>query len=278
MFINPRELPPFLRLSDQQLEQLITDKVSIMYDYFGESGFGQAVIGLSGGIDSAAALALAVRALGRGNVICLRLPYGPKPKDSYFRAEELIRWCDLPEDNLHTFNITDSVVHICWRFGIDITASDQKSKVRLGNIAARIRMLTLMDECTKRDALLIGTENLTEHHMAYFTIGGDEVSNYEPIKNLWKTQVFQLGAALGLPDSVLDCPPSAELWDGQTDEGEIGASYVEIDTVLAGVLEHDLSKHEICARYPVTPQQFHKVMQHYKRMKGKANSPFVSPK
>jgi len=278
MHINPEQLPKELYLSGKAAQRIIDTKVSAMLRYFAESGFGKAVIGLSGGIDSAVSAALAVRALGAENVICVRLPCGERG-DSYFRAAEIAESLGIPKQNLLTVDITNIVNAITEDEGIALYTTDKQELLRIGNFAARMRMTRLMDKCTKLGALLVGTENLTEHHMAYFTIGGDAVSNYEPfVGNLWKVQIFQLAAALEQPESVLNCPPSAELWAGQTDEDEMGASYMAIDIVLHRYVQQEIKFYTPgLMQYGVTEEMFNTVIARYHRMMGKANAPYVSP-
>ncbi|MBI2190192.1 MAG: NAD(+) synthase, partial [Candidatus Levybacteria bacterium] len=107
-----------------------------------------------------------------------------------------------------------------------------KDSIRLGNIMARVRMILLYDLAKKHQALVCGTENRSEYHLGYFTRFGDEASDFEPIRHLYKTQVYQLASYLGVPKTVIDKKPTAGLWAEQTDEGEFGFSYKEADPVL----------------------------------------------
>lgn len=277
MYIDLSKVPDFLKLESDDLQRLTREKVEDLQNFFDTSGFQTAVIGLSGGLDSAVSLALMVRALSPERVIAMRLPCWDLHADSLRRAEEIAQAVQLPPENLLTVNITEAVESLCRLRKIDLFNRRTEDRKRIGNIAARMRMQVLMDECTVRNALLIGTENQTEHLIAYYTIGGDDISNYEPIRNLWKTQVFQLAQHLQLPNCVLEAAPSAELWVGQTDEGELGISYLTIDTVLLGQ-RLGLSRDALFHHCQVSLDDYTKVVGHFKRLAGKRGSPHLAPR
>jgi len=264
-YIDVSDLPDFLKLAN--LMALINDKVLEITEYFRVSGFTKAVIGLSGGIDSALAAALAVRALGPENVITVRLPYESNNDKSLMIAKEIADFLKIPKENQLTVDITESV-NRTWCFVEGIPRGNEK--LRVGNIAARMRMIILMDVSAAYTALLVGTENKTEEYLAYFTIGGDQISSIEPSKNLWKVQVFQLALALDLPESVLSRAPSAELWQGQTDEGELDLTYVQIDTVLAAH-DGDFDPKE----YGISAEIEQKVLNHVEKVTGKREAPYI---
>src|SRR6185437_16551779 len=120
-----------------------------------------------------------------------------------------------------------------------------ENKIRIGNIAARMRMIILFDLAKKHKALVCGTENKSENLLGYFTRFGDQASDIEPIEHLYKTQIIQLAKHLGLPEDVITQAPSAGLWKGQTDEGQFGFTYEEADIVLYLFLEKNVSIGEI---------------------------------
>ncbi len=274
MYINKKLIPDYLHFNDSAVQSVIDRKVKALREYFDKSSFTKAVIGLSGGIDSAVALALTTRAIGPKNVMAIRLPFRSFNSRSMDIAAEIATACGLPPANLLTTDITNQVETAWSNKSVQFQPKNKKeADVRLGNLAARERMAVLMDAATHFRALLVGTENRTEEFLAYFTIGGDNISSIEPFQDLWKVQIFLLGEALGLPASVLNRAPSAELWDGQTDEGEIGVSYLDIDTILAGI-EKGFDREQILNRYKIVPEQYDRVTAHVAKMEGKRHAPY----
>jgi NAD+ synthase len=144
----------------------------------------------------------------------------------------------------------------------------------LGNIMARVRMILLYDLAKKRQALVCGTENKSEHLLGYFTRYGDEASDFEPIKHLYKTQVYQLAKALGVPNEIIQSPPSAGLWLGQTDEKQFGFSYYQADQILFLYLEKGLSLPVIVKKTGVEKRIVEKVISWYKTNDFKHRIPY----
>ena len=191
-------------------------------DSIAKAGMSRAVIGLSGGIDSAVSAYLSAKALGADNVLALRMPYKTSSASSLSDAEAVIEDLGLPH---LTLPITDMADPLIQRF-------PQMSRLRQGNIMARMRMIVLYDQSAAWNGLVMGTSNKTEFLLGYSTIYGDSGVALHPIADLYKAQVRQLAGWLGVPRSVIDKPPSADLWVGQTDEDELGFSYDEADQVL----------------------------------------------
>jgi NAD+ synthase len=185
-------------------------------------GFKRAIVGLSGGLDSAVSCALAAEALGPKNVLALRLPYRSSSPDSLQDAELVAEKLGV---SLETIEITPIVEPLLER-------DSRISNVRKGNILARARMIVLYDQSEVFGGLVVGTSNKTEILLGYTTLWGDMAAAINPLGDLYKTQVRQLAPALRVPDSVLYKPPSADLWAGQTDEGEMGLKYDEVDRLL----------------------------------------------
>ena len=198
-------------------------------------GMSHAVVGLSGGLDSALSCALAAEALGAENVLAVRMPYKASSSDSLEHAQALIDQLGVQSK---TIEITDMVEPL---FKLD----SQISKMRMGNIMARQRMIVLFDQSEVFKALVIGTSNKTEILLGYSTIYGDSASAMNPIGDLYKTQVRQLSRALNIPAPIIDKPPSADLWEGQTDENELGFTYEEVDKLLYLLVDQRYSPQEV---------------------------------
>jgi NAD+ synthase len=186
------------------------------------TGLTRAVINLSGGIDSALSCVLAAEALGPQNVLAIRLPYRTSSPDSLEHAQLVI---DATGVQSITFEITPMVDPL-------IAAFPEMSNLRKGNIMARQRMVVLYDQSVAFGGLAIGTGNKTEILLGYSTVYGDAACALNPIGDLYKTQVRELSAAVGVPQPLIAKPPSADLWTGQTDEGELGFTYAEVDQLL----------------------------------------------
>ncbi len=191
-------------------------------DQIAKAGMTRAVIGLSGGIDSALSAYLAAEALGAGNVLAVRMPYRTSSQNSLTDAETVIEDLGLPS---LTVPITDMAEPLFEQFA-------DMSNVRRGNIMARLRMTILYDQSAAFGGLVLGTSNKTEFLLGYSTIYGDSGVALQPIADLYKAQVRQVATAVGVPEAIIHKAPSADLWEGQTDEGELGFSYDDVDQVL----------------------------------------------
>ena len=186
------------------------------------TGFRKGVLGLSGGIDSSVVAYLAARALGPENVLAVTIPYKTSSTatrdDSQLVVRELgIQTLDVP--------ITDQIDAYFARF-------PDASQLRRANKAARERMTVLYDQSAAFEGLVLGTSNKSELLLGYGTQYGDMASAINPIGDLYKTQLRELAAHLGVPATILSKAPSGDLWIGQTDEGELGFSYAEVDRLL----------------------------------------------
>jgi NAD+ synthase len=186
------------------------------------AGFTRAVVGLSGGVDSALSCYLAAEALGAENVLAVRMPYQTSSPDSLEHAQMVI---DALRVQSLTVPITEMVEPL-------FTRIPDMGSVRRGNVMARARMIILYDQSEAFKGLVVGTGNKTEILLGYTTLYGDAACALNPNGDLYKTQLSQLARAIGIPAVIVEKPPSADLWIGQTDEGELGFTYAEVDQLL----------------------------------------------
>jgi len=207
-------------LTARWLEAFLRDEMVV------RRGIGKAILGLSGGIDSALVAYLCARALGPENVYAIRMPYRTSSPSSLSDAQRIV---DALGINAETVEISDAVD------GYLRHAPDAGAR-RRGNVMARMRMLVLFDQSARRNALPVGTGNKTERLMGYFTWHADDTPPVNPIGDLYKTQVWALARHLGVPNEVVDKPPSADLEANQTDESDLGITYAKADRILNLIL------------------------------------------
>jgi NAD+ synthetase len=191
-------------------------------------GFEKGIVGLSGGVDSALTATLAAQALGPENVIGVRMPYRTSSRESLEHAELVANRLGI---HLETVDITPAVD------GYINAADGNASPTRRGNVMARLRMVTLFDLSAKYDALPLGTGNKTERLLGYYTWHADDSPPVNPLGDLFKSQVWQLAKHVGVPDEILSKPATADLVEGQTDEGDLGITYDRADRILHCLLE-----------------------------------------
>ncbi len=225
---------PDLRLDLGLVRQIL---VGFLKDETRNAGFSSAVLGLSGGVDSAVCASLAAEALGAANVTGVIMPYRTSAARSRTDAESVAA----------RLGIRVEVVDISPM--VDPLFRDQKidDPLRRGNVMARARMIVLYDISSRDRALVYGTSNKTELLLGYGTLFGDMASALNPLGDLYKTQIWDLARALGVPAEVIQKRPSADLWEGQTDEGEMGFSYRDADLVLALLVDHRRTVEETVA-------------------------------
>ena len=216
--------------------------VGFIQDHLAKAGYTRAVLGLSGGVDSALVATLCAQALGPENVLALILPYCTSNPDSEAHAQLII---DLLGVQTERFDITDMVHAMEKRFP---EIGGKSGGVRKGNIMARCRMIALYDQSAQFGGLVMGTSNRTETLLGYFTLYGDGAAAIKPIGHLFKCQVRALAQHVGVPEPLIAKAPSADLWSGQTDEGDLGFSYDDADQVLYLATERNMSVEQIAGQ------------------------------
>lgn len=258
-----------LHLHDPQAA--VDEIIHFIQHTFAENDKDQAVIAVSGGIDSALSLALTVKALGANRVTPLFLPYA---RQSIADSELIAQHVQIPAERWMTVNIQSTVDALCQQLGLEPGSTNQLDKVRVGNVMARARMMVVFDTAKKHNALVCGTENKSEHFLGYFTRFGDAASDLEPISRLYKTQVRQLAAYLELPAQFLTKAPSAGLWEDQTDETEMGFSYEQADQVLYYLID-EAYKPEAIVVPGITPEVVQSVTAQVAAMRFKLHVPYM---
>jgi len=226
---------------------VLTDNlIAGIQDYFKSAGYTDGVLGLSGGIDSAVVFVLGVKALGAAHMHALLMPNGKQSSpESISHAKLLINAFANKGSHsiLDIHPMVDSIVKTFVLNSEKLGSHKPFSTLRSGNIAARVRMITLFDYAAANKCLVLGTENKSEHYLGYFTLFGDNASCVEPIRELLKTEVYDLAQYLGIPREIINKAPSADLWLGQTDEGELGFTYADADKMIelleSGLMESD---------------------------------------
>ncbi|MFP3895711.1 MAG: NAD+ synthase [Anaerolineales bacterium] len=212
--------------------------VGFLRDYAEGVGRPRFVVGLSGGLDSSVATAVAARAMGPENVKALMLPHEESSPESEEDARLLIDQLGI---SAMRFEITGMVDPLFQRY-------PDMNKTRRGNAMARCRMLVLYDQSEEFEGLVLGTSNRTEWLLGYFTIYGDGAAAIEPLGHLYKCQVRELAKHMGVPDRIIEKAPSADLWAGQTDEKELGFTYDVADQILFLLTERGLGTEAVSAR------------------------------
>lgn len=208
--------------------------VAFLQDEVLKTGISKVVLGLSGGIDSAVVAVLAHRAFG-DKLLCVKMPSHYSSQNSLDDADELAKAFGLN-------TITKSIATL-----VQAYETDDMNNLRKGNFSSRMRMATLFDISAQEGALVLGTSNKSELMLGYGTLYGDLASAINPIGDLYKTEVFELARYLGVTDAIISKPPSADLWDGQSDEADLGYTYAELDSVLKAYVEERASREEIIA-------------------------------
>lgn len=238
------ELPPELAIDTGIARRVIAEFIR---GQLRQAGFEKAVLGLSGGIDSALVAFLVAEAIGPERLLCVMLPYRTSSPASRADAEAVVEALGCASEVVEISAMVDGY------FGTDGAAGAagpdglEASALRRGNFMARMRMATLYDRSVSWRGLVVGTGNKTESLIGYTTLFGDSACAFNPIGDLYKSQVRQLSAAMGVPEAVIRKAPSADLWPGQTDETEAGFSYPVLDRILFWRVDRRRSVDEVVA-------------------------------
>jgi NAD+ synthase len=228
------ELPTELAIDTDVARRVIAEFIR---GQLRQAGFDRAVLGLSGGIDSALVAYLTAEAIGAEKLLTVLMPYKTSSPASQSDAEEVVRRLGTPSELVDITPMVDGF------FGTDSDASS----LRRGNFMARQRMAVLYDRSVTWGGLVVGTGNKTESLIGYTTIFGDNACAFNPIGDLYKSQVRQMAAAMGVPDEIIRKAPSADLWPGQTDETEGGFDYPTLDRLLFWRIDKRRSIDEVVA-------------------------------
>lgn len=231
----------------------------------GKFGLTKGVVGLSGGIDSALVLFLAVEALGAENVLAVLMPYRTSNPDSYNHGMLCVQQLNVPH----------LLVPVTPQVDPYFAAFPEMSNRRRGNIMARERMKILYDQSEASGALVIGTSNKTEMLLGYSTVYGDSAAAIHPIADLYKTQIRQLSRAVGVPEVIIGKPPSADLWEGQTDEDELQLTYAEVDEILYALVDRRMTPDDV-VRSDTPEEIVHRVVRMMRAAQYKRRTPPIA--
>lgn len=229
------------------------------------TGFDRLIVGISGGVDSAVVAYLSVKAQGSDHVVGVILPYRTSNPDNMKDADIIIE----------ALGIKRYLVDITTQVDLYFEGFPEADKVRRGNKMARERMSVLYDLSAAERALVIGTSNKSEILLGYGTIYGDLACAINPIGGLYKTQVRELARSLGVPERIISKAPSADLYAGQSDEGEFGFTYEEVDGLLFLLAERGYSPDE-CKRAGYSPKMVSSVIEMMKTNKFKGSPPVIA--
>ena len=232
------DLPAELAIDTTVARRVIVDFIR---SQLRQAGFERAVLGLSGGIDSALVAYLVADAIGADRLLCVLLPYRSSSPASRGDAEEVVRRLGCAAELVEITPMVDGYFDA-------VADRAEASPLRRGNFMARMRMAVLYDRSVTWGGLVVGTGNKTESLIGYTTLFGDSACAFNPIGDLYKSQVRQLAEAMGVPNGIIAKAPSADLWPGQTDEAEAGFSYPELDRLLFWLVDKRRSPDELVAK------------------------------
>jgi NAD+ synthase len=251
-------MAPLRELTEEAILEFITEKVR-------ESKAKGVVIGLSGGVDSAVTSVLCAKAIGPERVLNLFLPSGTTPAGDRKDVEGLCKQFDMELKVMDISAMVDSVKK---------TLPGSEDKRVMGNATARLRMIVLFHHAKMLERVVMGTSNKSELLTGYFTKFGDGGADFCPLGDLYKTEVRELAKKLEVPRQILNKVPTAGLWEGQTDEGEMGISYEELDQILVG-MELNLSNEDIASRTKISLDKVERVWAMHRASVHKRKMPLI---
>jgi NAD+ synthase len=225
LFVLPDELAIDTDVARQVIAAFIRGQLR-------QAGFERAVLGLSGGIDSALVAYLVAEAIGAERLLCVLMPYRTSSEASLVDARSVVGALGCASATVAISGMVDGYFGTNAEPGEGGADAREATPLRRGNFMARMRMAVLYDRSVTWRGLVVGTGNKTESLIGYTTLFGDSACAFNPIGDLYKSQVRQLSAAIGVPEAIIRKAPSADLWPGQTDESEAGFSYPELDRLL----------------------------------------------
>lgn len=250
-------------MRDINLAKAKKEILEFVESFVDNAGFKKVILGLSGGVDSSLVAYLAIEALGKDNLIGVLLPYEKSSQDSLVHGKMVAE-----KLNIKSYIVDISPMVNAYFDNYETNAN----KLRRGNFMARMRMSVIYDLSAKENALVIGTGNKTELYLGYVTQYGDSACAFEPLGELYKTEVWQLADMMGVPQEIIDKKPSADLWQNQTDEMELGISYKTADEILSMILEKKFTATEIKAK-GYAKQDVNKVIKLMKKSQFKRQMP-----
>ena len=259
------EEAPLPEIDAAQAVEVITGFIRSQLE---QTGFERLVVGLSGGVDSATAAFLAARTVGTDDLLAVRMPYRTSSPESEADAMRVVTALGCRTEQVDITAMVEPMLSL-------IEESEADALVRRGNVMARMRMIVLYDRSAAFDALVLGTSNKTEALLGYGTLYGDMSAALQPIGDLYKSQLRAVAECLGVPPQILDKPPSADLWPGQTDEAELGASYEDLDRALYALVDRRWSM-DRCIRAGLDPRLVQSVASRVARMEFKRQLPPVA--
>ncbi|MDI6766068.1 MAG: NAD+ synthase [Bacteroidota bacterium] len=217
------------------IKKIKNQLIHFIHDEVLKAGFNKGVVGLSGGVDSALVMKLATEALGKEKVLAVLMPYKTSSPQSIADALSIINQLNISYESVDISPMVDAY----------LSKNQELDNIRKGNILARQRMIVLYDISARENALVIGTSNKTEILLGYGTLFGDTACAINPIGDLYKTQIWQLAEEVGIQKHIIEKIPTADLWAGQTDEGELGFSYRDVDKLLYDMVDQNYDDEQL---------------------------------